>query len=61
MVIKAKACDKSILVTDHQRRPNDRFVLSEAPVENRQSTHLCESNLFATATEGNRMLKSITN
>jgi len=32
------------LVTDHQRRPdNDRFILSEKPVENRQSANLCKS------------------
>ena len=43
------------LVTNHQRRPNnDRFTLSKKPVENRQHTNLCKSNLSAIHAEGSR-------
>jgi hypothetical protein len=41
---------------DLPMRPiNDRFVLSEKPVENRQSTNLCKSNLSAIPAEVSRM------
>ena len=39
----------------HQRQV-DRFVLSKKPVENRQSTNLCKSNLSAIPAEVSRML-----
>jgi hypothetical protein len=46
-----------IVVTDHQREPNnDKFVLIEMKVENRQNTDLCKSNLSALPVEGSRML-----
>ena len=46
-----------IVVTDHQREPNnDKFVLIEMKVENRQNTNLCKSNLSALPAECSRML-----
>ena len=54
-LLSRRPCTKGLLHTTTNADPlNNGFVLSKKPVENRPSTNLCKSNLFAIPAEDNR-------